>query len=203
MGVGDEPAPTICKGVIMSYSIGKRISNDLVKVEVNDFGDCIYLNPSDASFQTRYLNLLKWVNAKEKELRELAEQKDKEYGGRSIITKNEDGDPEIDFDQLADLVDIQVGFYRECEEQINGLFGQDTLKKYFKLAYDVNPNFVPDENCIADFLEEITPVLNEVYNTRFERVKGRYNRNRKGKNTKVVPIEEAPTVDDKAVQGEE
>jgi len=174
----------------MSYSIGKKLTENLVKVTVNDFGDYIMLDPADASFQTRYINLLKWVEEKQKELGKLAEEKDKQYEGRQIITQDEDGNSEIDLEQLSDLVEIQTKFYRECEEQINALFGQDTLKKYFRVSYEVNPGFLPDEDCIADFLEEITPVLNEVYNARFERVKGRYNRNRKGKNSKVVPINE-------------
>lgn len=170
----------------MSYQIGKKLTENLVKVDVNDFGDYIMLDPSDASFQTRFFNLLKWVDEKQKELTSLAEEKGKKYEGRKLITQDEDGNTEIDMEQLSDLVEIQTSFYRECKDQINALFGQDTLEKYFRVCYEINPAFLPDEDCIADFLDEITPVLNQVYNARFERIKGRYNKNRKGKNSKAV-----------------
>lgn len=176
----------------MSYSIGKKLTENLVKVEVNDFGDYIMLDPGDSSFQKRFLDLIKWVDDKQKELNKIAEEKGKKYENRKLIAFDDDGEAMIDIEQLSDLVEIQNNFYRECRDQINNLFGQETLEKYFRVCYEINPAFLPDEDCIADFLDEITPVLNQVYNARFERIKGRYNKNRKGKNTKptekVVPI---------------
>lgn len=173
----------------MSYQIGKKLTENLVKVNLNDFGDYIMLDPTDASFQVRFINLLKWMDEKQKELTTLAEEKAKQYEGRQIISQDEDGNNEIDVEQLIDLVEIQTGFYRECAEHIDDLFGQDTLKKYFRVCYEINPAFLPDEDCISDFLEEITPVLNEVFNARLGRVRGKYNKNRQGKNTKVEQIE--------------
>lgn len=175
----------------MAYQIGKKITENLAKVEVNDFGDYIMLNPSDNSLKQKYVDLLKWAETRQRELDDLAEQKDKQYEGREMFTHDEEGNlKEVDIEQLADLVEVELNFCKEAEEKINDLFGQDTLKKYLRACYEINPNYIPDTDAIADFFEEITPVMSSVFGTRFERIKSRYNKNRKGKNTnKVVPIE--------------
>ena len=176
----------------MSYQIGKKLEENAVKVVVNKYGDFIYLYPNSASFPTKYINLLKWAEEAEKKYTAIAEEKKKQYEGREVIRQDEDGNVEIDVEQLSDLVKVETSLYAEYEEKINELFGQDVLKKYFRECYESDPNgFIPDQECINDFLEEITPVLNDVYNTRFNRIQKRYNKNRRGKNTeKVVPIEQ-------------
>ena len=170
----------------MATQIGKKLNEKLVKVVVNDWGDYFLINAGDTSFQERFLGLLKWIEEAQKNLNTLSEEKDKQYKGRALITTDEDGNKEYDLEQIEDLVEIQLKFYRECEQKINDLFGQDALKKYLRICYEANENFVPDEEYISDFLEEITPILNDVFGAKFERAKDRYNKNRKGKNTQIT-----------------
>jgi len=185
----------------MAYSIGSKINEKLIRVEVNDVGDYIVLNPADASFTTRYAAFLKWLEAKEKELRKISDEADKKYEGRKMISENEDGTLDIDVDQYSELVNIYATAYKEITEQLEELFGQDVLKKYFRICYEVNPDFIPDMDYIGDFLEEMSPVLNEIYDAHFEKVKGRYSRNRRGKNTKVTPISEAVKAEEEGEKG--
>ena len=53
------------------------------------------------------------------------------------------------------------------------------LKKYFRALYEINPDFVPDEECIMDFLEEISPVLQTIYQERGRQINQKYGKNRK------------------------
>ena len=107
----------------MAYQIGKKITENLAKVEVNDFGDYIMLNPSDNSLKQKYVDLLKWAETRQRELNDLAEQKDKQYEGREMFTHDEEGNlKEVDIEQLADLVEVELSFCKECEEKINDLF---------------------------------------------------------------------------------
>jgi hypothetical protein len=114
-----------------------------------------------------------------------------------MLSENEDGTLDIDVDQYSELVNIYATAYKEITEQLEELFGQDVLKKYFRICYEINPDFIPDIDYIGDFLEEMAPVLNEVYDTHFEKVKERYSRDRRGKNTKVTPISEAVKAEEK------
>ena len=187
----------------MAYSIDNVLSKNVEKVIVNGDGDYVLLNPDDAKIRGKFMDLLKWITDQQKEI----EEKSKKYEGRKLITYDEDGEAVVDIEQLNDVAKVQTTFYRECAERINGLFGQDILKKFFKVYYDLDPTFLPDEDCIATFLDAMTPVLNQVYNKKFERNKSKYSKARKGKNTqKVVPINQeatAPTTEVQEVAQEE
>ena len=39
---------------------------------------------------------------------------------------------------------------------------------------------MPDDECLYDFIEAITPVLNQVFEGRAKRISEKYNRDRKG-----------------------
>lgn len=163
----------------MSYRIGKKSSSQLVKVELNEFGDYVIINTGDASFAKRYGDLLKWMEEKDDHLSEVAENMEKKYKDSPMITTDEDGNAEIDAEQFSEFVKIKTEFYRDAEEKISALFGQDVLKKYFRAFYEINPEFVPDEECIMDFLEEISPVLEKIYSQRFDRINQKYSKDRK------------------------
>lgn len=164
----------------MGYSIGKKVSDQLQKVELNEFGDYILLNPGDASFSQKFGDLIKWINDKSAEMSKIAADMGEKYKDTPMIHMEENGDAEIDTEQFSLYVKIKTDLYEECGQRIDQLFGQDTLKKYFRAFYEINPDFIPDEDCIRDFMEEIAPVLGVVYNERFERINKKYNKNRKG-----------------------
>lgn len=167
------------------FTIGKKISDDLVKVTVNDFDDYILINPGDASFPHKFSEFVHWLDIKTADLEKTAGKMKEKYKDVPMISEKEDGNVFVDSEQLLTFTQIQMDLYKECEERINALFGQNTLKKYFRAFYEVNPDFTPDENCITDFIEEISPVLEAAYNARFERIHKKYNKNRKGRHTKT------------------
>lgn len=164
-----------------NYKIGVKVKENLKTIEVNDFGDTITVNTGDTGFFKRFADMTKWISEKVASLSKLAEEKERQYGGRPMTSTNEDGELSIDVEQLSDLADIQVSVLQECTEQIDKVFGEGTMRKYFRLAYENLPGFVPDEDCIADFMEEITPVMEELYHQRAERLKYRYDKKRKPK----------------------
>lgn len=167
------------------FAIGKKLSEDLVKVVVNDHEEYILINPGDASFPHKFSEFLHWLDGRTAELEKTSKKMGEKYEGKPMISQNEDGDTVVDSEQLLAFTQIQMDLYKECEEKIDSLFGQDTLKKYFRAFYEINPDFTPDENCITDFIEEISPVLEKAYNARFERISKKYSKNRRGKHTKT------------------
>ena len=169
------------------YRLNSGMREDLLKVIVNEDGEAIYLNPNDSTFMDRFAKFLARLEAKTKELEKLGEEKDKQYEGRVMIS--EEGD--VDIEQLLEFTNIQVEALTEIVKEIDELFGQDTVRKFFKPFYEINPEFVPDADCINDFLENIIPAVNDAYNSRIERIQKKYSKGRRKQRSKAELIQAA------------
>lgn len=174
------------------YKLHGGLQDDLVKVLVNDDDDYVYLNPNDSTFMDRFAKFLAWLEEKTSELEKLGKEKDEQYEGRAMIS--EDG--EVDVEQLLEFTSIQVATLNEITERIDDLFGQNTLRKFFKAFYEINPDFVPDADCVNDFLEQIIPAVNDAYDARIERINAKYNKSRRGKKRQRTKAELLQAVKD-------
>ena len=159
------------------FKLNSGIQEDLLKVILNEDDDCIYLNPNDSTFMDRFARFLSWLDAKSAELERIGEEKDKQYDGRVMVS--DEGD--VDIEQLLEFTNIQVEALKEISAEIDSLFGQDALRKFFKAFYAINPDFVPDGDCINDFLEQIIPAVNAAYDARVERIQKKYSKGRRQK----------------------
>ena len=83
-------------------------------------------------------------------------------------------------DAFVQFSRLRTETYKESAGRIDDIFGEGTLRKYFRKFYEVNPDFVPDDECLYDFIEEMTPILNELFADRSKRLALKYNRDRKG-----------------------
>lgn len=98
-----------------------------------------------------------------------------------ILLRGDDGEIEdVNADAFVEYSRIRTETYQEASERIESIFGQGTLGKYFRKFYEINPDFVPDDECLYDFLDEMTPILNDLFADRSKRIALKYNRNRKG-----------------------
>lgn len=163
------------------YSISKDLKGNLLKVELNEQGDFIYLNPNDTSFMEKFSKFLRWMDEKGNDLQKQGNEAEEKFKGRPLMSEDEEGNTMIDTEQFELLTQIQAETMRECSEKIDQLFGQNTLGKYFKTFYEINPDFVPDEECVEDFLSAITPAIEKVYQARVERISKKYTRKRTGR----------------------
>ncbi len=170
-----------------NYSIGQKVSDRLVKVCLNNVSedDYIILDANDAGIVDKFGAFIAWIKAKEAEIEKIDSEFKKKYGEKEPIIENQDGSFDVDTDQIMERTGIKLAIYREEAEKIDEIFGKDTLHMYFREIYEAIPDFVPDEECITDFLEEITPILETIYNQRLERINSKYNRGRKGKHSKT------------------
>lgn len=157
------------------YRLNSGMREDLLKVIVNEDDEAIYLNPNDSTFMDRFAKFLAKLEKKTKELETLGAEKEKQYEGRAMIS--EEGD--VDVEQLLEFTNIQVEALSEIVKEIDELFGQNTVRKFFKPFYAINPDFIPDADCINDFLENIIPAVNDAYNARIERIQAKYDKGRR------------------------
>ena len=160
--------------------IGQKQRENFFKLYLNEYEDFILINESDSGIFDRYAEFLKWLDEKGIDIQK-SEEKLREIYGNDIVKRDDDGNVvDVNTDAFLALSKLRTDTYRETCEQIDRIFGKDTCRKYFRESYEINPDFVPDDECIYDFLEEITPVLNNIFADRKKRIELKYNKNRKG-----------------------
>lgn len=154
----------------------------LVKVFLNSDDDYIFINERDPEIFDKFSDFIGWVDEKGKEITKQEEELRQKYK-EGIIKYDDDGNVEdINATALCEMSKIRREAYREVAERIDRIFGEDALRKYFKKSYELNPGYVPDDECIFDFMSAMTPVLNEIFSDRRKRIDLKYSQKRKGGN---------------------
>ena len=157
------------------FRTSNKAEDNLAKVFLNSNDDYIYINVKDATIFDRFALLLQWLEEKEVSL------KDQEKNSKDYIVRDENGDVvDVDVDEFIKCSSLRTETCKEVVERIDGIFGENTLRKYFRKFYEINPGFVPDDECIYDFLDEMTPILNELFSEREKRIELKYSNARKG-----------------------
>lgn len=137
-----------------------RVGSQVKKIEVNDEGDYIIINAADLSLLDRYSDMLQWFQDKQTEMDTLDAQ----------VEAAEEGSLEEKVAVLRQITNIS----KECGERIDLFFGPGTCEKVF---HGVT---APDGIMLAEFFEQITPIIQEAFQERHGAVSGKYSRNRRG-----------------------
>lgn len=162
------------------FRTSNQQEENLAKVFLNSKDDFIYINEKDASIFDKFADFLKWLDEKDADLSKKEKEYEQKYG-KEIITRDSDGEIEgINTDAFIQYSRLTTETYKEAAERIESIFGAGTLRKYFRKFYEINPDFIPDDECIYDFLDEMVPILNSLFTDRSKRISLKYNRNRKG-----------------------
>lgn len=168
------------KDMAKEFVLRNKQEEDLVKVVLNSKNDFIFINTKNSKIFDDFAAFLQWIEQKDAQVK----ASEKEYMERykePIVKKDEAGDVEdINTDALVEFCRFRTSIYKETVEKLDGIFGEGTIRKYFRAFYEINPDFVPNDECIYDFLDEMTPVLNEMFADSAKRISLKYNRDRKG-----------------------
>ncbi len=132
----------------------------ITEIEVNEYGDKIYISADDPALFDRYAAGFKEIYDMAESIPVKIDEIEKKYDGqedfRSVMEKT-----------LA-ISKENVGFSEKSTEIIDGIFGAGTVKKYFRKVYENIQDFTPDSYCFLDFLEAISPVMESVFGRRIE-----------------------------------
>lgn len=158
------------------YRIGQKVSEKLIPIIVNEYEDKIFINIDDTTFVTKVINLYQWFDKKSVEIEKLNSDYQEKMKN---IEANKDVAAE-DLDIYKDFLKQVTDIYRDICERIDELFGEGTIKKYFRKLYEAyGDEFVPDDECIEDFIEEITPVIEQLFKIRKYNIRSRYHKKNK------------------------
>lgn len=129
---------------------------NISKIEVNDDGEYIAISADDTSMFDRFAAGILHIAEMSDETAKKIDEIEKQYEGQ-------DGFKE-DMGKVIALARANVNFSEDAVKTINGIFGEDTVKKVFRSAYKEIPDFMPSVSLITDFLEQITPYMEMLFN---------------------------------------
>ena len=147
-----------------------KLNNGIKKIEIkNEDGDLITVlnvNVADADTAERFGQIIH-------NLERISDNCEKEA---ATWKKEHDATPEDEnakIKQALQINRIRVKYLRQIADEIDNLFGEDTLK-------NVYGDITPDEMALVEFIEGVIPIMNKLFGKRYEMTRKRYSSGRKG-----------------------
>ncbi len=138
----------------------KKVNTGLFKIELNSRGEYVEVSIYNTVFFDRFAAGVRYILSLSEKIQKKLRRIERKYKNRQ------------DADGLAEAVRKKIGiktdFSNEAIKVIDGIFGEGTIKKYFHDLYERDLDFLPDEECFADFFEQITPVMKMLSDMRAE-----------------------------------
>lgn len=135
-------------------------SASLVKVELNSKGDYAVISTDDATLFDRFVAGFKHVSDIADAVPAKLKEIEKKYA-RSTDTASK-------MDKVLEISRANVDFSREAVSVVDSIFGEKTVRKYFRNIYEQLPDFVPNPDCILEFFEKVTPEMEKLFNRKME-----------------------------------
>lgn len=147
----------------MAYSVGTKLNVE--EIELNEYGDKICVSPEDSAMFDNYIKCADLVMRLSKEKVAKAEEIEKKYGAAD----GEEMETETKIEMALELSELNLDFAVKATESIDSVFGEGTVRKYFRKHYEAIPSFLPGADCFMDFLEQMSPVMNDIFKGLAER----------------------------------
>lgn len=132
----------------------------LLKIELNSAGDYIVVSADNPLFFDNFAAGFKRIADLADEIPAKLEEIEKKY--------KDNEDFKSTMDKSMEMSRVNVQFSKDAVAVIDGIFGEGTVKKYFRNIIEEIPDFLPDVDCILDFFEKITPEIEKLFNRKVE-----------------------------------
>lgn len=132
----------------------------IIKIELNDKGDYTAISPDDSSLFDRFVAGYKRIVELSDEVPAKLEEIEKKYAEPEGFTAV--------MNKTAEMSRVNVDFSNNAISIVDGIFGEGTIKNYFRNCYEEIPGFTPDVECFVEFLEKITPEMEKLFNRKIE-----------------------------------
>ena len=132
----------------------------LVKIELNEHGDYTAISLDDSALFDRFVDGFKHLSQLSDIMPGKIAEIEKKYDGKEDFASA--------VDRTLEISNVNAVFSEEAIKVVDGIFGVDTLKKYFRNIYEEIPEFLPDADCILEFFEKITPEIEKLFDRKVE-----------------------------------
>lgn len=132
----------------------------LLKIELNSDGDYIVISADNSMLFDNFTAGVKNIADMADEIAEKLNEIEKRYEAKA--------DFESVMQKTSEVSKINVQFSKDAIAVVDGIFGEGTVRKYFREAYEEIPDFLPDADCIIDFFEQLTPEMEKLFNRKAE-----------------------------------
>jgi hypothetical protein len=127
-----------------------------VRICLNNWNEYIFVNPAYDKTRREFDKFTRLWRIAEKQLRtncnEISHISDEIVAGIPGATE-----------RLFAIVQQNEKLLQSAQDEIDRIFGPKTLRKYFRELYKVNPEFIPNEECINEFIENMKKALDIAY----------------------------------------
>lgn len=150
----------------LTISINTGIKDIAINNEKGEHVYTLHINTADAKTAERYLNVMNNLN-------HVSDGLDEQI---KAVEAMEEGTEK----KLAQA-HIHVSTIEKCIEEIDSIFGEGCIRNVYHDCYALNDSFLPDEEMLLNFLENVMPIMNQLFNERFENHRKKYSAKRRGK----------------------
>ena len=135
-----------------------------IKDEDGEVITVLNVNVADAGTAERFGKIIN-------NLQEISDNCEKEADAWN--KEHEEEGEDVSVDNILQINQIRVKYLLQIIKEIDELFGEGTIESIYG-------DIVPDEPALEEFIKGIIPVMNKLFNKRYELARKRYNSGRKG-----------------------
>lgn len=162
-----------------------NFDNGIKKIEIcNMDGELLTvlkINIADADTAKKFVNLasnLEDIATSGEEKAKAFAEKYKEYEKQEFDELPDN----VKTDIIIGATNVRIEVLNKMIEEIDGIFGKNTIRNVFQECYEINEDFVPDEYALVDFVNRIMPVMNDLFDIRINEIRKNYSPKRKRHN---------------------
>lgn len=147
----------------MGYKVSTGL--ELVEIQLNEHGDAVYVSPEDSALFGSYVRCFDLAIRQSRECADKIAEIERKYG-RSDKPEDEaesGRDVEGEIAIALEASRVNVDFSVSTSKAIDDIFGEGTVRKYFREHYEKVPYFIPGIDCFMDFFDQISPVMEEIF----------------------------------------
>lgn len=137
----------------MGHSIGTTLGYE--EVEINTHGDKIHISPDDSAMMDNFVKCFDNIVKMSDECAAKCAEIEKRYAGKEGVDN--------DIANAVELSSVNVSFSNESVKAIDSIFGNGTVRTYFRDHYEKIPNFLPGMACFMDFFAQMSPVMEDIF----------------------------------------
>ncbi len=132
----------------------------LVRFELNNQGDYTAISPDDSTLFDRFAAGYKRIADLGEEIPKKIEEIEKKYEDQADFTAV--------MEKTVAMSKVNVEFSEEAVLIVDSIFGEGTIRKYFRNVYEEIPSFLPGVECFIDFFEQVTPEMEKIFERKME-----------------------------------